>query len=177
MASASKVILNLFLLFYYWIESMVLSLVPRRYRYKDITGQIVLVTGGGSGIGRLLSKRFAKHGAKIVVWDLNLASAQETVKMIQDEGGKASAYACDVSRPEVVYEAARKVKEEVGKVDILVNNAGIVTGKRFLDCPDEMIKKTFEVNAMAHFWVSYLVLIFVIVCNFENSFKVVYLFP
>lgn len=159
MASASQVISNFFLLFYYWIESLVLALIPRRYRYKDIAGQIVLVTGGGSGIGRLLSLRFAAKGAKIVVWDLNVKSAEETVKLVKEEaGGEAWAYGCDVSRREAVYEAAKKVKAEVGKVDILVNNAGIVTGKRFLDCPDEMIQKTFEVNAMAHFWVSLLIL-------------------
>lgn len=46
-----------------------------------------------------------------------------------------------------------QVKRDVGEVDILVNNAGIVTGKKFLDCPDHMIQKTFEVNTIAHFWV------------------------
>lgn len=46
------------------------------------------------------------------------------------------------------------MKRDVGDVDILVNNAGIVTGKKFLDCPDHMIQKTFEVNTIAHFWVS-----------------------
>ncbi|GBM05828.1 Protein dhs-3 [Araneus ventricosus] len=108
--------------------------------------------GGGSGIGRLMALRFAKHGARIVVWDLNLSGAQETMKMVKDQGGEAFAFRCDVSQPQAVYDAAAKVKQEVGKVDILVNNAGIVTGKRFLDCPDEKIKKTFEVNALAHFW-------------------------
>jgi len=51
------------------------------------------------------------------------------------------------------YFLAAKVKEEVGDVDILINNAGVVTGKRLLECPDTMIQKTMEVNAMAHFWV------------------------
>ena len=46
-----------------------------------------------------------------------------------------------------------QVKEEVGQVDILVNNAGIVTGKKFLECPDNMIDLTMQVNTMAHFWV------------------------
>ena len=47
------------------------------------------------------------------------------------------------------------MKREVGNVDILVNNAGIVTGKKFLQCPDNMIQKTMEVNTHAHFWVYY----------------------
>ena len=44
---------------------------------------------------------------------------------------------------------------DIGDVDILVNNAGIVTGRKFLDSPDSLIQKTMEVNANAHFWVSY----------------------
>ncbi|GFT73256.1 hypothetical protein NPIL_603871 [Nephila pilipes] len=150
--SALRLLQSFGLLLYYWIEALVLLFIPRSFRYKDISGQTVLITGGGSGIGRLLAVRFAKHGARIVVWDLNLNGAQETVKMVKEQGGEAFAFRCDVSQPQAVYETAEKVKQEVGKVDILVNNAGIVTGKRLMDCPDEKIKKTFEVNAMSHFW-------------------------
>lgn len=46
-----------------------------------------------------------------------------------------------------------KVKNDLGDIDILVNNAGIVTGKKFLECPDSLIQKTMDVNATAHFWV------------------------
>jgi len=46
------------------------------------------------------------------------------------------------------------VKTEVGRVDILVNNAGVVTGRKILDCSDALMKKTMDVNATAHFWVS-----------------------
>ena len=46
-----------------------------------------------------------------------------------------------------------QVLKDVGDVNILVNNAGIVTGKKFLDCPDAMVEKTMAVNTMAHFWV------------------------
>lgn len=153
MNSAYKTLLSIFTLVYYWVESMILAIIPKSFRFKDITGETVLITGGGSGIGRMLAVRFAKHGARIVVWDLNLEAAQETAKIVKEAGGDAYAYYCDVSKPENVYDVAAKVKRDVGKVDILVNNAGIVTGKRFLDCPDHMIKKTFEVNAIAHFWV------------------------
>lgn len=46
------------------------------------------------------------------------------------------------------------MKREVGDVSILINNAGIVTGKKFIDSPDELLEKTMAVNAVAHFWVS-----------------------
>lgn len=47
-----------------------------------------------------------------------------------------------------------QVKKEVGDVSILINNAGIVTGRKFLDCPDELIEKSFDVNFKAHLWVT-----------------------
>lgn len=46
-----------------------------------------------------------------------------------------------------------QVKDEVGSVNILINNAGIVSGKYVLECPDNLMQKTMEVNTMAHFWV------------------------
>jgi len=46
------------------------------------------------------------------------------------------------------------VKTEVGRVDILVNNAGVVTGRKVLDCSDALMKKTMDINALSHFWVS-----------------------
>lgn len=45
------------------------------------------------------------------------------------------------------------MKKEVGDISILINNAGIVTGKKFLDCPDELMEKSFDVNFKAHLWV------------------------
>lgn len=52
----------------------------------------------------------------------------------------------------MVYGTAEKVRRDVGKVDILMNNAGIVSGKVFLDCTDEDLRRTIEVNILAHFW-------------------------
>lgn len=119
---------------------------------KSVRGEIVLVTGAGSGIGRLLTLRFAQLGARLVVWDVNEKANKETAQLVRDRGGEATAYTVDLSKREDVYRVAEKVKKEVGDVDILVNNAGIVTGKKFLDCPDELMVKTMEVNAIAHFW-------------------------
>jgi len=120
--------------------------------YKDVKGQVVLITGGGSGLGRLVSLRFAKLGAKVVTWDINESGNKETVEMVKNEGGEAFAYTVDMSNKEQIYAAAVKTSEEVGAVSILINNAGIVSGSFLCDTPDNKIIKTFEVNTLAHFW-------------------------
>ncbi|CAG0881500.1 unnamed protein product [Darwinula stevensoni] len=146
------VLLGTVLIPYYWLESLVLWLVPLRFQYKDISGQVVLVTGGGSGIGRIMCLRFSRLNCKVVTWDVNAQGNEETVKMIQSEGGTAYAYKVDLCNREEIYETAKRVEKEVGKVTILVNNAGIVTGKRFLECSDDAIQRTMDVNVNAHFW-------------------------
>lgn len=150
-----QIFVNILLLLYYWLEGIVLFFIPKRLRFKDVSEDIVLITGGGSGLGRLLAIRFAKLGAKVIVWDLNQSGLEETCRLVKEVEGKAFSYICDVSDRYAVYEIANKVRQEVGKVTILVNNAGIVSGKRFLETPDDKIIKTFEVNAISHFWVKY----------------------
>ena len=146
---------------WYILKAIVLFFVPKCLRFKDVSNDIVLITGGASGLGRLMAKRFAKLGATVVVWDLNLNGLEETTKMIEemrskrDKVGKCYHYQVDISDRYKVYAAAERVKREVGDVSILINNAGVVTGKRFLECADEQILKTFDVNALAHFWVSF----------------------
>jgi all-trans-retinol dehydrogenase (NAD+) len=63
-------------------------------------------------------------------------------------------YVVDISNKEKVYEVAKIVKQEVGKVDLLINNAGIVTCRTFLELPDKAIEATYGVNILAHYWVS-----------------------
>lgn len=72
--------------------------------------------------------------------------------MIKNNGGSAFAYTVDLSKKEKIYEAAEKVKQDVGTVKILINNAGIVSGTSVLATSDDKIKLTFDVNVLAHFW-------------------------
>ncbi|NXT25570.1 RDHE2 dehydrogenase, partial [Syrrhaptes paradoxus] len=139
------------LVIYYLLESLVFLVVPRRK--KNVSGEIVLITGAGSGIGRLLSLKFASLGATLVLWDINQEGLKETSRLArQNAGVRVHCYVCDCSKRQDIYRVADKVKKEVGDVSILVNNAGIVTGKRFIDSPDSLVEKTMEVNTMAHFW-------------------------
>ncbi|NWV73746.1 RDHE2 dehydrogenase, partial [Dasyornis broadbenti] len=136
---------------YYLLESLVFLVVPRRK--KNVSGEIVLITGAGSGIGRLLSLKFASLGATVVLWDINQEGLNNTVKLARENGaGRVHSYICDCSKRQDVYRVADQVKKEVGDVSILINNAGIVIGKKFLDTPDSLLEKTMEVNTIAHFW-------------------------
>jgi len=89
-----------------------------------LEGHIALVTGGGSGIGRGIAKAYAEQGATVIIADINLAGAQETVAQIG--GNSARAEALDVTDRAACDALAQKVKSEVGNLSILVNNAGIV---------------------------------------------------
>ncbi|NWI63676.1 RDHE2 dehydrogenase, partial [Todus mexicanus] len=136
---------------YYLLEALVFLVVPRRK--KNVSGEIVLVTGAGSGIGRLLSLKFAGLGATVVLWDINEEGLKETSRLARENGAaRVHHYICDCSKRQDIYRVADRVKKEVGDVSILINNAGIVTGKRFLDSPDSLVEKTMEVNIEAHFW-------------------------
>ncbi|NWY26144.1 RDHE2 dehydrogenase, partial [Pheucticus melanocephalus] len=139
------------LLVYYLLESLVFLVVP--VRKKNVSGEIVLITGAGSGIGRLLAVKFASLGATVVLWDINQEGLNCTVGMAKEKGaGRVHSYVCDCSKRQDIYRVADQVKKEVGDVSILINNAGIVIGKRLLDSPDSLVEKTMEVNTMAHFW-------------------------
>ncbi|OQV21907.1 Epidermal retinol dehydrogenase 2 [Hypsibius exemplaris] len=135
------------------IESFILAILPSSFLpKKSVAGEIALITGAGSGIGRLTALRLAKLGAKLVLWDVNSEGLEVTRRMIQEAGGQAHVYECDVTDRFLVYLTADRVRDEVGDVTILVNNAGIVSGKPFLETPDEKLQKTMDVNATAHFW-------------------------
>ena len=123
---------------------------------KNINGQVTLITGAASGIGRLMAIRFAREGAILVLWDIRMDLLEGTKALILDENEEAVVhlYECDLSKKENIYETADKVTEEIGKVDILVNNAGIVSGKRFLTCSDVLVERTMAVNIMAHMWLA-----------------------
>lgn len=119
-----------------------------KYRARSVKNNVILITGGGSGIGRLMALKFAGLGAKIVLWDVNESGLEKVKSEVVALGAECETYKIDITDRELVYATAKKV----GKVDILINNAGIVTGKSILECPDNLMQKTIDVNTTAHFW-------------------------
>src|SRR6185437_2811032 len=90
-----------------------------------LQGKVVLVTGGGSGIGRATSIRLAQEGAKVMIADYVATGAERTVAMIKEAGGTASCVAADVSVTNQVEMMVNKTVETYGRIDGAFNNAGV----------------------------------------------------
>ncbi|SKF66540.1 SDR family NAD(P)-dependent oxidoreductase [Mycobacteroides abscessus] len=110
--------------------------------------RLVVVTGAGSGIGRATAIRFAKRGAHVVVTDLDLDTADETVDLILAMGRNASAVQLDVTDPAHWADVARYVSIDYGVPDVLVNNAGIALGGPFLKLTPADWDRLLSVNLM-----------------------------
>lgn len=93
----------------------------------DLSGRIAVVTGAGSGFGRVIAQELAGRGAHVMCADVNEAWAKETAGLVSAAGGKADAVAADVTSVDSVAALARHVQERGGRVDVLFNNAGIAT--------------------------------------------------
>ncbi|XP_058443116.1 epidermal retinol dehydrogenase 2 isoform X3 [Malaya genurostris] len=118
----------------------------------DVSGDIVLITGAGHGMGKCMSFQYAALGATVVCIDINETTNSETVAQIKLKGGNAFGFICDVTNREQVFEVTKKIKEQVGVVSILVNNAGIMPTHPLLQQTEQEIRKTFDINVLAHFW-------------------------
>ncbi|WVW79729.1 hypothetical protein I302_101699 [Kwoniella bestiolae CBS 10118] len=116
---------------------------PEKLRWDE---QIVLITGGGSGIGALLAETLAMRNVPVVV-------LTKDPPKFETENENIYTYICDVSNYKSVEAVAEKVREEVGDPTIIVNNAGVVKGKLLLDLTEEDIVDTFGSNTLAHFWI------------------------
>lgn len=87
-----------------------------------------VVTGAGSGLGRAFCIELARQGGRILAADIDLARAEETVRLVEGVGGKAVARRCDVAIAEEVAALVTAVDEAYGGVDLVINNAGVAVG-------------------------------------------------
>ena len=111
-----------------------------------LEGRVVVITGSASGIGRASAKEFAKEGAQVVVADINLAGAQETVKQIETAGGVALAVKTDVAVAESVQALVEQTLHSFGRINVLFNNAAIQVNKTVEDTTVEEWTREISVN-------------------------------
>jgi len=117
-------------------------------RLKD---RVAVVTGGGSGIGAQICKRFALEGALVAVADIKKEAALKTVDEIIKLNGVSKAWAFDVSEKRLVENAAEEIESDLGPIDIWVNNAGISKVLPFLECSEELWDLTLKINLKGAF--------------------------
>lgn len=91
---------------------------------RDMLNQVVIVTGGASGIARAAARLFAQHGAYVAVFDVQEAQGREVVQQLQAGESKASFHRCDVTRQRDVEQAVEAVVQGHGRIDVLVNVVG-----------------------------------------------------
>src|SRR5262245_32550889 len=122
---------------------------------SEIAGRHILITGGASGIGRLMALEAAAQGGRVSIWDINADNLAKVVAELDARGReRAHGFICDVSRRDHVYAVADETRAAAGAVDIVINNAGVVSGRSLLDIPDEKIEASFAVNTLSLFWVT-----------------------
>ncbi len=127
-------------------------------RGTPLHGATVVITGAASGIGLGLAVDAAGRGATVVLWDRDSQALDTAVDAVDAaRTGPAQAplsQVVDVADRDAVREAASLAIEHTGGIDVLVNNAGVVSGKWLTDLDEADVRRTFEVNTLALYWVT-----------------------
>ncbi len=115
-------------------------------KLKRVEDQVIVITGGTSGIGLATAKRAAKRGARVVLCSRNEPELKETVAEIEQVGGKAKSVVADVANQEDVERLATTALEEYGTIDTWINNAGVSFYGNLTEVAIEDMRRLFEVN-------------------------------
>jgi 3-oxoacyl-[acyl-carrier protein] reductase len=116
-----------------------------------LDGKVALVTGAGRGIGQAIALKLASDGAKIVLNDLDIGPANETVSMIKSAGGTAIAVSGDVTQAEFADSFVAKAMDSFGGLDIIVNNAGYAWDSVIQKTKDEQFDAMLDIHLRAPF--------------------------
>lgn len=117
---------------------------------SHIENKQALITGGASGIGKLMGQLLLQKGLRtLVIWDVNESLLQATANELKQQGYHVLPYVVDVMDTHAMITAAEQVKKDTGKIDILINNAGIIVGKYFADHSHRDIDRTMNINSSA----------------------------
>lgn len=114
-----------------------------------IKNKTVLITGGASGIGKIMGEKCLQRGAaRLIIWDINESLLQKVTTELHRKGYDVHAYVVDVSDANDIKTTADEIIAELGTPDIVFNNAGIVVGKQFQDHRTADIERTIRINVL-----------------------------
>jgi short-subunit dehydrogenase len=115
----------------------------------QIRNHTILITGGASGIGKLMGMQALQKGAsKLIIWDINRQNMQQVTAELQKQGRNVSFCEVDITHTGSMQAAAMRVLQETGPPDILINNAGIVVGKPFVEHSFAEMERTLQINVL-----------------------------
>ncbi len=117
----------------------------------SLAGKVAIVTGSGRGLGLAYARELARQGAAVVVNDVDAAVADEAVRTIQSDGGKAAAVVAPVGGSDVAKQLVDAAVSEFGRLDILVTNAGILRDKSLLKMTDDDFDAVINVHLRGTF--------------------------
>lgn len=125
----------------------------KEYRAADkLRGQVALITGADSGIGRAVALAFALEGAQVaIVYNENDGDAQTTRQMVEERGGKCLVIKADVRQKAACMDAVKQTVDTYGSLNVLVNNAAFqATQDSILDITEEQLRRTLETNLFGY---------------------------
>lgn len=119
-----------------------------------LEGKVAVITGGAQGIGRAISLRYAKEGAKVLIGDIQYKGALKVADEITKQAGKAVAVAADVRDQQQVQAMIDAAVDQFGRLDILVNNAGVCRIRSLLETNEDDWNFMFDINCKGLLWCS-----------------------
>ena len=115
---------------------------------SSFKNKTVLITGGASGIGKIMSRLALERGAKVIIFDMNKQSLDTTVEE-WSKFGEIHGFHVDISDTNQLYQTVALVKSRFQTIDILINNAGVVVGKYFHEHSETDIRRTLNINTLS----------------------------
>jgi 3-oxoacyl-[acyl-carrier protein] reductase len=117
----------------------------------DLKGRVAFITGGAQGIGKQIALAFARHGADVIIGDINESVLMTAVEELDRVGGRTEGVVLDVSDPASCEDAVKKAIDKFGRIDILVNNAGITRDNLLIRMSEEDFDRVIRINLKGTF--------------------------
>jgi short-subunit dehydrogenase len=127
---------------------LALRTMVRRYRYMDLHGKVVLITGGSRGLGLVLARELAREGVRLAICARDESELDRARRSLQQSGAEVVTVRCDVTDKEQVERTVRSVQRHFGSIDVLINNAGVIE----VGPLDVMTEADYEEAMRTHFW-------------------------